>query len=158
MPNSICFLRSESTRATLSWCSISWACLFWVMHQKQNALPTQTADNISHPIIPSVGDEHALPLSCSLFPFDKFFFLKVLTSVLTWLHEGRCHDTLFLVVHKTSTTLKWLNVWYHSRNSSYPFESEEMKPEWFRAEETGRLGAAERVWRLLTRWKHFSWT
>lgn len=56
--NSICFHPSESTAAILSWCSISWACLFWVMDQKRNALPTQRADNISDPIIYSVEDLH----------------------------------------------------------------------------------------------------
>lgn len=34
------------------------------MHQKQNALPTQTADNISDPIIYSVED---LNIPCGVF-------------------------------------------------------------------------------------------
>lgn len=37
----ICLHPSASTRAMLSWCSNSWACLFWVMHQEQNAYREQ---------------------------------------------------------------------------------------------------------------------
>lgn len=54
----------------LSRCSISRACLFWVMHQKQNALPTETADNISDPIIYSVED---LNIPCGVVFLWVFF-------------------------------------------------------------------------------------
>ncbi len=114
MPNSICFHPSESTRAILSWCSISWACLFWVMHQKQNALPTQTADNISDPIIYSVEDL-TFPVEGFLFVClcveGSLFLFCYLKSVFTCLLQGGYHN-MSLVVHKTKTTLRLLNMWY----------------------------------------------
>lgn len=67
--HTVCFQLWKTTRAILSLCSILWACLFWVMHQKQNTL---TTDNISDPIIFSVED-----LDCSLWLFVCGTFLFI---------------------------------------------------------------------------------
>lgn len=59
------------------------------MHQKQNALPTETADNISDPIIYSVED---LNIPCGvvfLWVFLIRFHLVTLGRV--W-HYCRAHD------------------------------------------------------------------
>lgn len=105
-----------SSRAMLSCCSIPRACLFWVMHQKQNAFPTQTLDNMFKPIIYSVDDV--------LIP--GFSFTKICFHLVTY----------WIFFCSLQTTLKNFYMMHH-RNNSYLFDIEENElMRWFRVGNT----------------------